>query len=50
MSKNFEIEIENNPINNEYLTPNLSIKYPEIDKPYENKKIAVTQNNIPASY
>ena len=42
--------MDNKPISREYLTPNLSIKYPEIVKPYVNKQIAVTQNKIPASY
>jgi hypothetical protein len=47
--RNLAIVREMNPINRDHLTPNLSIKYPEIVKPYENRKRADTQKRTPAS-
>ena len=49
VSRNLAAVIATKPIIKDHLTPNLSIKYPEIVKPYANRNRADTQKRTPAS-
>jgi hypothetical protein len=49
VSRNLAAVKATNPIISDHLTPSLSIKYPEIVKPYANRKRADTQKRTPAS-
>lgn len=50
VKRNLAAVKDTNPIMRDHFTPNLSIKYPEIVKPYAKRKSADTQKRTPASY
>ena len=50
VNRSLAIVMRMRPSISEYLTPHLSIIYPEIVSPYPNRKRALTQKRAPASY
>lgn len=46
---NFDIDMHIKPRSKEYLTPSMSMRYPEIVRPNVKRKSAETQNKSPAS-